>query len=302
MVDIGQILTEFINQAHRADLKISRYPKTWRNWVMKVSFGQGALARIPWIALTAPDMSVSNGYYPVYHYYKDRGLLVLAFGISETHEYTETWPKKVLDQYQTIDQKLGKTHRYGSSLIFRQYHVQQGQTPVIAASTQTLTNDLENILRIYQGATQDLLSDPESDLFKGMFYMENQLEDFLIQNWQHTRLGQYFDLIFEDGEVKSQQYQTDVGPIDILARSKHGGSHTVIELKKGQTSDQTIGQVARYMGWVKKNLADPNVEGLIIAKGIDNKLEHAVSGLGIESKVSLYTYDIDFQLNSFVAS
>ena len=40
---------------------------------MKVSFGQGALARVLWIALRATDMPVSSGYYPVYLFYKKQG-------------------------------------------------------------------------------------------------------------------------------------------------------------------------------------------------------------------------------------
>ena len=53
-----------------------------------------------------------------------------------------------------------------------------------------------------------------------MFYMEKQLEDFLIQNWDNTHLANDLELIFEDGENKSQQYSTGVGPIDILARNR----------------------------------------------------------------------------------
>ncbi len=40
----------------------------------------------------------------------------------------------------------------------------------------------------------------------------------------------------------------------ILAVEPKTHSFVVIELKKGRPSDQVIGQVLRYMGWVKKNL------------------------------------------------
>ena len=76
-------------------------------------------------------------------------------------------------------------------------------------------------------------------------------------------------------------------------------SHTVIELKKGQTSNDTVGQVARYMGWVRSHLGDPQVNGLIIAKGIDRKLHYAIEGINMNDKISLWTYNIDFQLSNF---
>ena len=40
--NIKQILTDFIHQAQKADLKTSTYPKQWDGWTMKVSFGQGS--------------------------------------------------------------------------------------------------------------------------------------------------------------------------------------------------------------------------------------------------------------------
>jgi restriction system protein len=50
--------------------------------------------------------------------------------------------------------------------------------------------------------------------------MEKQLEDFIIHNWDNTELGKKYNLIIEDGELLSQQYRTDIGPIDILAKDK----------------------------------------------------------------------------------
>ncbi len=299
--NIKQILTDFVHQAHRGDLKTSSYPRQWDSWTMKVSFGQGAPARVPWVAIISPDMSVSDGYYPVYLYYKDRRRLILAFGISETNSHSESWPEKIFDNYSQIKKKLGKVPRYGDSLIFKEYKVDPNSPDPLALPETAMAGDLNEILRDYQDAVQKTLADPESSLSKGMFYMEKQLEDFLIQNWDNTHLSNDLELIFEDGEIKSQQYSTGVGPIDILARNKHNHSHTVIELKKGQTSDDTVGQVARYMGWVKSHLRDPEVNGLIIAKGIDRKLRYAIEGLEGDN-ISLWTYNIDFQLNNFVHS
>ena len=88
-------LKNFIKQTQTDSLKTKDYPKEFLNLKMKVSFGQGALAKVPWVALRAPDMPVSNGYYPVYLYYKEQNILILAYGISETHIPEVSWTKDI---------------------------------------------------------------------------------------------------------------------------------------------------------------------------------------------------------------
>ena len=39
-----------------------------------------------------------------------------------------------------------------------------------------------------------------------IFYMESQLEDFIITNWEKTELQKSLDLIYKDGELISKQY------------------------------------------------------------------------------------------------
>lgn len=118
----------------------------------------------------------------------------------------------------------------------------------------------------------------EPDLDKSEFAIEKHLEDFLIANWEKTDLGRQYDLIEQDGEPVSQQYSTDVGFIDLLVRDKKTNDYVVIELKKGQSSDQTAGQLARYMGWVRQNLAmGKKVQAVVIANNIDDKLRYALS-------------------------
>ena len=58
-----------------------------------------------------------------------------------------------------------------------------------------------------------------------------------------------------------------VGQIDLLAQHREKPKWLVIELKKDTSPDNTIGQILRYMGWIKKNHAgnDEEVEGLIIS-------------------------------------
>ena len=66
----NEILDTFILQAKDGGLKTSSYPKDYSDLKMKVSFGMGMAARVPWISFLAPEMQTSKGFYPVYLFYK----------------------------------------------------------------------------------------------------------------------------------------------------------------------------------------------------------------------------------------
>lgn len=127
------------------------------------------------------------------------------------------------------------------------------------------------------------------------FAMEKHLEDFLVQNWRQTELGREFSIFEEGGELVGQQYTTAAGPIDILAVSKDRKRILVVELKRGRASDAVVGQILRYMGFVKDQIAEPGqqVEGVIIALTDDQKLRWAISAT---SSITFYRYEISFKL------
>lgn len=128
-----------------------------------------------------------------------------------------------------------------------------------------------------------------------IFAVEKHLEDFLVKNWRHTPLAKEYDIYEDNGEIVGQQYPSDTGPIDILAISKDKKTILIIELKKGRTSDVVVGQIQRYMGYVKEELAEPNqkVKGMIIGLEADTRLRRA---LAVTSNIEFYRYKIDFKL------
>lgn len=127
------------------------------------------------------------------------------------------------------------------------------------------------------------------------FAMEKHLEDFLVQNWKQTELGKNYDIFQEDGELVGQQYQTDSGPLDVLAISKDRKELLVVELKRGKASDSVVGQIQRYMGYVLEELAEENqtVRGAIIALDDDLRIRRA---LKVAPGIDFYRYEISFTL------
>jgi len=127
------------------------------------------------------------------------------------------------------------------------------------------------------------------------FGMESHLEDFIVENWVKIPALDGYKIYEEDGEIVGQQYSTNVGRIDILARSVDQKEWLVIELKKGMTSDKVVGQTLRYIGWIKRHEAEGSqiVRGLIITGDRDEKLMYALETL---ENVGLMTYSVSFNL------
>jgi RecB family endonuclease NucS len=91
------------------------------------------------------------------------------------------------------------------------------------------------------------------------------------------------------------EFPTAVGPIDILAVDE-SGAFFVFELKRARSPDRTIGQLARYMGWVRQTIGkDREVNGIIVAKEISDSLRYAAS---VVPNVSLFKYEVEFRLKA----
>lgn len=128
------------------------------------------------------------------------------------------------------------------------------------------------------------------------FGLEKQLQFFLADNWANLDVGKEWDLYEKDGDIAGVEFDTrEIGRIDLLAKHKNDPRWLVVEIKRDQTSDDTVGQALRYMGWVQENLAKQTekVEGLIIAASGDQRINYA---LRFVPQVRMMCYKIHFQL------
>jgi restriction system protein len=159
-------------------------------------------------------------------------------------------------------------------------------------TVSNITKHSDEIERLLTGTSAPIPNNVDETVEDAAaFAMEKHLEDFLVRNWAQSGMAHEYDIL-EDG----QQYPTDTGPLDILALSKDKGTLLVIELKRGRASDVVVGQILRYMGYVKEELAEPNqqVRGIIIALEDDQRLRRALS---MTSNVEFYRYQISFKLS-----
>ena len=81
------------------------------------------------------------------------------------------------------------------------------------------------------------------------FVIEKHLEEYIVKNFSNTKFGKDYE-IYNNGQ--GRQFQTEVGRLDILALKKDKSEFLVIELKRNIAMEETIQQVSRYVGFIKK--------------------------------------------------
>jgi hypothetical protein len=118
------------------------------------------------------------------------------------------------------------------------------------------------------------------------FALEKDLQRYLAYNLHLIEPGL---TLFQDEEISGLEYPAGGGRrIDILAVDQSGG-FVVLELKVEKGYDRVVGQLLRYVNWVRKELATPGqrVRGVIVCRSMSEDLILACAGLG---NVELYEY------------
>ena len=162
---------------------------------------------------------------------------------------------------------------------------------IINGKIRTPSNEMmEKLKTVIQ---ENIPEDVQEEIDEGrVFAKEQHLQDYLVQNLDDIEEGL---ILFEDGENSGVEYPAGGRRIDILAQDKNGDL-VVIELKVSRAYDRVLGQIQRYMGWVKEFIANDTqaVRGIIIASDISEDLRLACSLPS--NQVSLREYSLTFSL------
>ncbi len=127
----------------------------------------------------------------------------------------------------------------------------------------------------------------------GEFAYERDLRDFLARNLHLIESGL---TLYSDEGMSGVEFPAGGRFIDLLATDS-AGNFVVIELKVSKGYDRVVGQLLRYVNWIRQNLAESTqtVRGIIIAKRISEDLRLACSTL---PDVSLLEYELSVSLKS----
>ena len=120
------------------------------------------------------------------------------------------------------------------------------------------------------------------------FMLERDLQLYLVANLGCIEPGLK---LYEDDGVDGLEYEVGNGRrLDILAVDAKGNL-VVLELKVSKGYDRVIGQLLRYVNWIRQNLAQPgqSVRGIIVCRRISEDLRLACANI---SDVELFEYKL----------
>lgn len=144
---------------------------------------------------------------------------------------------------------------------------------------------IEQIIDLYLRDGKSI-ADIKSALGNADEDLESMIEDILLEKEVEEYYEKHISEIDEELEIVQEpnygrQFPTHIGPIDLLCKSKRTDEYVVIEFKRSQVSDETIGQILRYMGWIYINLSkfDKKVSGIIVGSDYSEKIQYAITGI-----------------------
>lgn len=162
------ILELFFKQVEQRNLKVSHYPENYSGFNLKVSFGQGNIANVPWIAFLKDGKSVKSGINPVILYYRKQETLVVAYGHGEEKPSSESWGIEALSITDWFNEhNLGIPDRYGDSMVYKVYQKQSLDFEKISSDIHALIDLYNKIdLKVNIQSTLNTITTPSYWLVK----------------------------------------------------------------------------------------------------------------------------------------
>lgn len=120
------------------------------------------------------------------------------------------------------------------------------------------------------------------------FLLEKDLQNFLARHLERIEPGLR---LFEDADGgRGVEYDAGGRRIDILAVDRNN-AFVVLELKVSKGYDRVVGQLLRYVNWVRQNLAEPDqrVRGMIVCRSMSDDLKLACSSI---PDIELFEYQL----------
>ncbi|TWO71441.1 DUF1016 family protein [Caenimonas sedimenti] len=129
--------------------------------------------------------------------------------------------------------------------------------------------------------------DAEARPGSSQFLWEKDLQQYLSRNLEILEPGLR---LYEEDNLKGIEFDAGGRFIDLLAVDKTGAL-VVIELKVSKGYDRVVGQLLRYVNYVRRELAAPGqrVRGIIICRNMTEDLRLACASI---PDVELYEYQL----------
>jgi hypothetical protein len=194
---------------------------------------------------------------------------------------TTNYPNRVQWQPRTTDDMF-----YALDPNFTQFQLYQaGKHPAPHyKNSEQLKDDSSYV--------EEAASTSRQSIGEDNFAYEKDLQNYLAKHPDKIESGLR---LYEADGVTGIEYSAGGGRrIDLLCIDKDKNL-VVIELKVSRGHEQVSGQLLRYMGWIRSNLAEPDqkVRGIIVARNISEDLKLSIS---VVPNTELFEYEMSVKL------
>lgn len=178
----------------------------------------------------------------------------------------------IKDSLGTIEAKVHNNHKRIDRLT--EWHKDRETKIGEKIMIQFDENEIEDktpIIHIkFLNERETLSNPPENNDFP--FKDEKEFEKYIKKHLNELEEGLKLE------EVKGREYLNLNNKIDILCTDKNR-NYVVVELKVKRTTDYVVGQVSRYMGYIRQEWNHVTVRGIIVTPEYNKNLEYAVSNV-----------------------
>ena len=124
----------------------SGFPQKYKDLEVRIGFGKGNWANVTWIGFLTEGQTIQTGIYPVYLYYRDKDVLILAYGISETNKPNIEWPVSDVQTVRSHFEEHGlSVNKYTQSLVYKAYSAED-----IENISDDFDQDLDYLIDFYK--------------------------------------------------------------------------------------------------------------------------------------------------------
>lgn len=212
----------------------------------------------------------------------------------EKYQIFDQYIKRLRDYIRDVSEIKNLRDQLTRGLVFRDEEFGWMAQNVIYVTARVLAGQYGKDDAILKEPITQEISEGDEEISEEMIFpKEENLESFIIKNWKSI-FGDTLELYIDEDGTGGQQYTTDVGFIDILAKDT-GGNLVVIELKRSVSGAAVIGQILAYMQWVQENLASENqkVRGIVIVSEGNKSLFAAQKAVADKIEIKYYRVNLN---------
>lgn len=265
-------------------VEVNKLPNSYNGLNVEASVGIGRATIIPWVTFTGFNQKTSNGIFPAILFYRQKNILIIAFGISAANKPTASWQipgLKSIDQYfkeQRIHQ-TGVEKKYNKSFVHSVFPVNivDGRIDETSFNVDMVFDSISDVCNRYKKVFEEKTQNDQEKKITPLSFYKQDLPSF----WNNEK--------YKWEAVQKFQEKWDIEAEDFGAMIKEATSKHVNLL--ASTNYFPIGMIQSFASVDEERTR--NMFRLLFDEGKD--LTQRINGFMSEAEAFRKTHDSEWR-------